>query len=438
MTMTTTADLLARRERLLGVGARLFYEQPLHIVRGEGVWLFDSAGNRYLDLYNNVPCVGHANPRVVEAMTRQSSTLNVHSRYLHEGILDYAERLTALHAAPLTTTVFTCSGTEASEVALMMARAATGGRGIVTTDAAYHGNSTEVRKLAGLRRRAAAGQPVEPEVRGIPVPQHYRPIEAGLDEAALCDAYVKALRAEIDAFANDSIPFAGMLVCPIFANEGLPDVPEGFLARATQVVHDAGGLVICDEIQAGFGRTGRWWGYQEMDFVPDIVTMGKPMGNGLPLAAAIASESLVNQFRQSTQYFNTFASSPLQAAVGMAVIDVIEAEGLVARSQELGAYLRGALRPLQSECEPIGDIRGHGLFIGIEWVRDRESKKPDPAGAEIVVNLMKDRGMLIGRAGEHGNVLKIRPPLVFEREHAERVVEAFSETVRGIHASRPA
>ena len=423
MKSPSTADLLARRERLLGTGITTFYQDPVHIVRGEGVWLYDAAGRKYLDLYNNVPCVGHANPHVVAAMRRQTETLNVHSRYLHEGILDYAERLTGLHAEPLTTAVFTCSGTEANEVAVQMARAATGGRGLICTDAAYHGNSTEIRKLTRLRERGFS------EIRAIPMPQSYRPIGEGLDPDALAAAYLEKLQGQIDAFANDGVPFAGVLFCPILANEGLPDIPPGFMRRAAQLARAAGGLFICDEVQAGFARTGRWWGYETSEFTPDIVTMGKPMGNGLPLAGVIASGDLVDAFRASTGYFNTFASSPLQAAVGQAVIDVIERENLVASVAVVGAYLRERLREVGQNCEPLAEVRGHGLFIGLEWVKDRESKEPDPEGAEEIMNCMRRAGFLMGRSGQHGNVLKVRPPLVFEREHADLFLEAFATAI---------
>ena len=423
MTERSTADLLARRERLLGVGMATFYEDPVHIVRGEGVWLYDADGRRYLDLYNNVPCVGHGHPHVVEAMQRQTETLNVHSRYLHEGILDYAERLTELHAEPISTAVFTCSGTEANEVAVMMARAATGGRGLICTTGAYHGNSTEVRKLSRLRGDG------DREFRSIPVPQRYRPIEDGLDDEALADAYLNALQGEIDGFAAEGVPFAGVMFCPILANEGLPEIPPGFMARAAELVHEAGGLFICDEVQAGFARTGRWWGYETSGFVPDIVSMGKPMGNGLPLAGVVAPAELVNAFRSKTRYFNTFASSPLQAAVGQAVIDVIEQEGLLSSVTAVGSHLRENLRAIQESCEPIADVRGEGLFIGLEWVKDRHSKEPDPAGADVIVNRLREAGFLMGRAGEHGNVLKLRPPLVFQREHADSFLEAFEAAV---------
>ena len=385
----------------------------------------------------NVPCVGHAHPHVVGAMQRQAALLNVHSRYLHDGILDYAERLAGLHAPALTTTVFSCTGTEANEVALMMARAATSGRGIITTDAAYHGNSAEVRKLSRLGDRAARELPLDPEVRSIPVPQRYRPVEEGLTDDELSDRYVALLRDEIAGFTREGIALAGLMLCPLLANEGLPDVPVDFLARASQVVREAGGVVICDEVQAGFGRSGRWWGYEAQGFEPDIVTMGKPMGGGLPLSGTIASADLVNAFRRETRYFNTFASSPLQAAVGMAVVDVIEQEDLLTRVGAVGEYLRGQLRGLRAEIDSIGDVRGHGTFVGVEWVSDRGAKTPDTAGADRFVNGMRERGVLMGKAGAYGNVLKVRPPLVFEREHAEVFLEAFRETARAVDAAGP-
>ncbi len=423
MTTSTTAELLARRERLLGAGVATFYQDPVHIVRGEGVWLYDADGRRYLDLYNNVPCVGHAHPRVVEAMQRQTETLNVHSRYLHEGILDYAEHLTSVHADHLTTAVFTCSGTEANEVAVLMARAATGGRGLIYTQAGYHGNSTEVRKLSRLRGDH------EPEFRSIPVPQRYRPVEEGLEDEALTEAYLARLQAEIDGFAKDGVAFAGMMACSILANEGLPDIPPGFMGRAAEMVRAAGGVFISDEVQAGFARSGNWWGYETTGIKPDIVSMGKPMGNGLPLAGVVASQEMVDTFRQRTRYFNTFASSPLQAAVGQAVLEVIEGEGLVASVADVGGYLIENLRSLQESCEPMSDVRGHGLFIGMEWVKDRESKEPDPAGADVIVNRLREAGFLMGRAGEHGNVLKVRPPLVLKREQADMFLEAFEAAI---------
>ena len=424
----TVEELVARRDRALGAGAPLFYREPLHIVGGQGVLLTAADGREYIDMYNNVPCVGHANARVVDAMVRQAGTLNVHSRYLHEGIVEFAERLAALHGERIDSVVFSCTGTEANEVALRMARAATGGQGIVCSDAAYHGNSTEVSRLTHVRARSDQSG----DVRAIPFPERYRPVEAGLDDAALADAYLARLQRAIDGFAADRVPFAGLLVCSIFANEGLPDVPQGFMSRAADMVRGAGGLVIADEVQAGYCRTGRWWGYEVTDFEPDIVVTGKPMGNGLPLAATAASRELVDGYRAATRYFNTFASSPLQAAVGMAVLDEIEQENLRTRVTDVGAYLHREIERLQPTCAAMGDVRGHGTFVGVDWVTDRQSRAPDRNGAADVVNRLKDKGFLTSNAGAFGNVVKIRPPLVFEMSHAESFVAAFAETLAEI------
>lgn len=412
-----TEALLQRRERLLGAGAPLFYREPVHIVRGEGVAVFDASGKRYMDMYNNVPCVGHCHPHVVRSLSEQVATLNVHSRYLHEGILHYAERLVGKHHEGIESAVFTCTGTEANEVALMMARLATTGRGIVCTNAAYHGNSAEVRKLT--RPKDNAG-----DVRAIPFPQTYR--TAASDPTAW---HLDKLREVIASFERDGIVFAGMLVCPIFANEGLPNVPPDFMPQAVELVHDAGGLFIADEVQAGLCRTGRWWGYETMSVEPDIVVMGKPLGCGVPLAATVASRDLVDAFRRATGYFNTFAASPLQAAAGNAVLDIIEGEGLCANVATVGAAVRAVLERLTNDCEAMGDVRGHGLFLGVEWVKDRHSKTPDRSGATAVVNAMKDRGFLIGNAGAFGNVVKIRPPLVFSDGDAAAFLAAFEEVI---------
>ena len=418
-------ELFKRRERLLGEGAALFYQEPITIVRGEGVYLFDEDGRRYVDMYNNVPCVGHAHPRIVEAMSRQAATLNVHSRYLHPGVLDYAERLLALHHESLESAVFACTGTEANEVALAMARAATGGRGIICTDSAYHGNSEAVSKLTFARDPDPASG-----VRGIPFPRTYRPLRDDVAGAALTDLYLDEVRRAIADFKANDVPLAAMLVCPILANEGLPEIPPGFMSGAAALVRDAGGLFIADEVQAGFCRTGRWWGYEVTEFVPDIVTMGKPMGSGLPLAGCVASKELVDGWRRRSRYFNTFASSPLQAAVGTAVLDVIESEGLRENVLDVGAYLRRELEERQTRCEPLAEVRGHGLFIGLEWVRDRGAKTADADGAVAVVNRLKDKGFLMSNAGALRNIVKIRPPLCFGRENADAFLAAFDEALR--------
>ena len=413
--------VLERRHQLLGA-ATLFYEDPIEIVRGDGVLLYDQTGREYIDLYNNVPCVGHANPVVAEAMKKQMSTINVHSRYLHQGILDYAERLLGLHHEALDNVVFACTGTEASEIALMTARIATKGRGIICTDATYHGNSSEVIKMAVAR---SAGPPANSEYRAIPFPQKYRPLQEGLDDETLCALYLDKVHEAIADFKQHDIPFAGMFVCSIFANEGLPDLPGNFMAKATAIVHAAGGLMIADEVQAGFCRSGDFWGYETAGFKPDIVCMGKPMGNGLPLSAMAASAEHIASFRKATRYFNTFASSPLQAAVGMAVLDEIENRDILRQSAAVGRYLRQALERIKIDHPVMGDVRGCGLFTGIEWVS--EDQQADPNGAIAMANKLKEKGFLLSNAGALKNVLKVRPPLVFEQQHADQFLAAFTE-----------
>ena len=425
----STTTLAARRDRALGTGAPLFYDKPLHIVRGEGVYLFDDDGRRYVDMYNNVPCVGHANPHVVEAMSRQQATLNVHSRYLHEGIVALAERIAALHGPAIESVIFSCSGTEANEVALRIVRGQTGKAGIVCTNATYHGNSEAVGKMT----RIGDGRNTGGDVRAIPFPEKFRPLVPGASDADLCEAYLERLRNTIRSFEDDGTGFAGLIVCPIFANEGLPDVPQGFMKRAAEIVRAAGGYVIADEVQAGYCRTGRWWGYEGMGFTPDIVVTGKPMGNGLPLAATAASKALVDGFRARTRYFNTFASSPLQAAVGMAVIDVIERDRLGDNVARVGAGLKAALAERQKTCAAIGDVRGHGLFIGVEMVKDDGKLTPDSDRAIEVVNKLKDRGFLTSNAGAFRNVVKIRPPLVFGQRDADEFLTAFDATIAEIN-----
>jgi len=417
-----------RRDQALGAGAQLFYSEPLHLVRGDGVELFDADGRRYLDLYNNVPCVGHGNARVAEAMAAQQATLNVHSRYLDEGIVSFAERLVALHHDGIESVVISCTGTEAVEVAMNMARIATGRRGVIATNATYHGNSEAVIAL-----RAAATRPDDyPDVATFPFPQRLRPVRAGLDDHALADAYLDEIAAAIQRLESSGAGVAALIVCSIQANEGLPNIPARFMAQAAELVRTAGGLVIADEVQAGYCRTGRWWGYEVTGFEPDIAVMGKPMGNGLPLAATVASRSLVERFRSATRYFNTYAASPLQAAVGHAVIDEIEERGLAASVAERGHGLKAALVERAERCPWMADVRGHGLFIGVEMVEPDGELVPDRARAVEFTDRLKDRGMLASHAGAFANVLKVRPPLVLQQSHAEEFLAAFDAVIDDI------
>ena len=414
-------SLQDRRDRALGAGAQLFYAEPLHLVRGDGVELFDADGRRYLDMYNNVPCVGHGNARVAEAMAAQQATLNVHSRYLDEGIISFAERLVALHHDGIESAVISCTGTEAVEVAMNMARIATGRRGVIATNATYHGNSEAVIAL-----RSAATRPDEhPDVATFPFAQRLRPIREGLDDQALADAYLDKLAAAIQRLESSGAGVAALIVCSIHANEGLPDIPGDFMAQAAELVRTAGGLVIADEVQAGYCRTGRWWGYEVTGFEPDVAVMGKPMGNGLPLAATVASRDLVGRFRGATRYFNTYGANPLQAAVGHAVIDEIEGRGLAASVAVLGHGLKAALVERAEQSSWMADVRGHGLFLGVEMVEPGGELIPDRTRAVEFTERLKDQGILASNAGAFANVLKVRPPLVLEQSHAEEFLAAF-------------
>jgi 4-aminobutyrate aminotransferase-like enzyme len=416
-------SLQQRRDRALGSGAELFYDTPLEIVRGEGVYLYACDGRRYVDMYNNVPCVGHANPAVVRAMAEQQATVNTHSRYLHEGIVSFAERLIDLNHDGIESVVFSCSGTEAVEVAIQMARVVTGKRGLVCTDATYHGNSELVASLTNVG--CAANQ--AGEIRGFPFPELYRPLQQGLSEEALCEAYLARVASAIKSLKKEGAGFATLIMCSIFANEGLPDIPSGFMARVTDLVHREGGLVIADEVQSGYGRTGCWWGYEKTQFRPDIVVAGKPMGNGLPLGATAAKKAWVDAFRAEKDYFNTCAATPLQAAVGMAVLDEIERLDLLENAASVGDRLTNELRSRIGRHDAMGDVRGSGLFLGVELIKAGEGKQPDAAAAITLSDRLKDKGFLVSYSGKYENVLKIRPPLVFSHQNADDFLAAFDE-----------
>ncbi len=419
----TTQDLIADRARLLGPNVSTFYDDPVHIVRGEGVWLWDSDGRKYLDCYNNVPHVGHCNPRVVEAICRQASTLNTHTRYLHDGILEYVERLTATMAAPLDTAIMTCTGSEANDIALRMAEAITGRRGVIATDATYHGNTSLVSQLS-KSNVPSVGFGLGEYFRFVPAPDSYRsPDEEGCVFAAAVEAQIAALNA-------DGPGFAALLVCPYFLNEGFPTLAEGWLKPVAEVVRKAGGLLICDEVQSGFGRIGsHFWAHEKMGVVPDIVTLGKPMANGHPVGAAVANGDIVAAFRKGYRYFNTFGGNPVSCAAASAVLDELEAADLVSNAQHVGRHAQARLKNLQEKHEAIGDIRGSGLVFGAEMVLNRETKEPASAFTDVVINKMRHRGIIHSKLGRHKNTLKIRPPMPFSIENADLLFDTLDEVL---------
>jgi len=393
----------------------LFYKEPINLESGEGVWLYDKSGKKYLDVYNNVPVAGHCHPRIVASLTDQASKLNVHSRYVSDVVVDYSEKLISLHSDNLSKLQMACSGTEAVEVAIKMARIYTGGQGIICSNATYHGNSHETFRMT-------IG-PFEPEFRRVTYPESYRPIKEGLLEEDLCALYIKEVEKQIEGFNQDGIKFAGLIFCSIFANEGLPDFPKDYLSKVSKLVRDSGGVVILDEVQAGFGRTGTWWGYELSNVRPDIAVMGKPMGSGLPVSGVVTTEEISDSFHKKAFYFNTTAATPLQAAVGGTVIDIIQDEGLIENAEKIGGYLKAELLKIKDDFDYLGDIRGPGLFIGLDIVDNKEDKNPDREKAIKIVEILKSRGVLISNAGQYRNVLKLRPPLVFDSSHADFLLD---------------
>ena len=420
--MPSTQPLIERRNRILGKAYSLFYERPLHIVKGEGVWLTDAEGNRYLDAYNNVPHVGHCHPHVVEAICAQARSLNTHTRYLHEGILDYAEMLTARFPDGLDIAMFSCTGTEANELALRIARAATGGTGFIVTPYAYHGNSWAISQITTSE--------VPESQRGdnivtVPAPDTYAGQYRGAEAA---DRYAGHLHEAIETLRRRGHQPAAFIIDTILSSEGVPTIPEGYLQKAVGIVRSAGGLFVADEVQPGFGRTGsNFWGFQNHGVTPDIVTMGKPMGNGHPISAVVTTPELVDLFQQHSDYFNTFGGNPVSCAAATAVLEVIDEEKLQENALMVGTQLRDGLNALAREHELIGDVRGSGLFLGVEFVKDRESRAPAPEEASRVVNGMRDRGVLISHTGPQNNVLKIRPPMVCSRENADLLLARLEE-----------
>ncbi len=414
--------LAQRRARLMGPNVPTFYRDPVHIVRGEGVWLWDAAGRKYLDAYNNVPHVGHCHPRVVEAICRQAATLNTHTRYLHDLVLDYIERLTATLGHGLSQAIMVCTGSEANDIALRMAQAVTGKRGIIATDNTYHGNTTAVSQLS-TRRPPIGGYPAH--VRLVPAPDSLRPIGGSAEGQA--EAFAAHVARAIADLEDSGLGFSGMMLCPFFANEGFPRLPSGFFAPAEAVIRRARGLILADEVQPGFGRLGsHFWGHDWLGMTPDVVTVGKPMANGHPVAAVIARPDIMAGFREAFGYFNTFGGNPVSAAACLATLDVMQDEALQENARRVGGYALERLRALGHPL--LAEVRGQGLFFGVEFVTDDRMTPATDFAAEIVER-MRERGILMNRIGRHMNTLKIRPPMPFAREHADLLIDALAEVL---------
>jgi 4-aminobutyrate aminotransferase-like enzyme len=413
---TNTADILSRRARALGPTYSLFYDEPLHIVRAEGVWMYDAEGRRYLDAYNNVPVVGHCHPYVVEELTRQARTLNTHTRYLAEQPLELAEKLLATMPREIGNVIYTCSGSEANDLAARISKVVTGGTGFIITDYAYHGTTDTI---AGM-------SPEDGAALGAGV--YIVPAPLGADGSA---KFADRVRQCIEAMNAANVRPAALLVDTIFSSDGVVSHPTGFLAQAASQIRAAGGLFIADEVQPGFGRTGdHLWGFQRHGVIPDIVTMGKPMGNGHPVSALAARPALLDAFAKHTRYFNTFGGNSVSCAAALAVLKVIETEKLLTNAHASGEYLKKGLTKLAQRYTWIREIRGSGLFLGVDLAANPITKLPPRQEATRIINDLRHRGVLVGSTGRDSNVLKIRPPLTIACAEADLLLDCLERSLR--------
>jgi len=424
----TDDDLIDRRRRVLR-GARLYYDVPFHPVRAERYWIYDRAGRRFLDAYNNVPHVGHCHPHVVAALNRQAATLNTNTRYLFDSIADYAERLVGTMPPGLDAVMLTCTGSEANDLAWRLATTFTGNDGAITTHNAYHGNTTLLDSIDGSTIKVGRGPPDWWSTVPAPPDAAAERASAPNSPGAYAEAFDQAI-ATLHAAGHQP---AALFLEPLFCTDGVRVAPRGFTSPAVERARGAGALLIADEVQAGLGRCGtHMWSFERLGLQPDIVVLGKPMGNGHPLGAVIARHDIVDAFYAKDRYFNTFAGNPVSCAVGCAVLDVMEREELRANAQRIGSMLKTALQSLAREHPLIGDVRGQGLLLGVELVEDRDTRAPAGKAARWVINELCRRGVLVGLTGpdrRSRNILKIRPPMVFDETAIELLTTTLDQTL---------
>lgn len=412
---------IERRLEVLGPGYLLIYNDPVSFVRGERAHLFDAEGRDYLDAYNNVPVVGHCHPHVVEAVNRQVASLNTNTRYAQEGLVDYAERLVALFPDELRRVTFACTGSEANDLALRVARHYTGNEGIIVNRWAYHGIT---RQVASISPALGEGSPLGANVREIDPPDP-KLVPEGL---TLAEHMRAETRRAVDELARHGFGTAALVLDLSFMSDGIFPERGDYLQGMVDEVRSAGGVFIADEVQAGFGRLGTcMWGFAMQGVVPDIVTMGKPMGNGIPLSAVVFRPEVARDFGEKVRYFNTFGGSSVPIAAGAAVLDVFERESIPERVDEVGALLRAGIREVLAGSPYVAEVRGAGLVMGVEIVTDPETRAPDRARTTRVIDGMRERRILISGAGREVNVLKIRPPLAFDAADVERFLEGLGE-----------
>ncbi len=474
-------DMIRRRQKHLG-GSVLFFHDPVHLVRGEGVWLYDDDGKKYLDCYNNVASVGHCHPHVVKAITKQAGEINTHTRYLHNNIIDYAEKLASTMPGDLEVCMFVCSGTEANELAMRIARTVSGNNGAIVMESSYHGNSTLISELS-----TALYEPKKrpKHVKTVQPPNiHHGQFRHGVHDN-LGERYANLVDKAVNKLNRNGQGVAAFMCDCIFDSHGALEAPKDYFKLVYKKIRAAGGLCIADEVQPGLCRTGTWWGFENFDVVPDIVTLGKPMGDGHPVAAVVTTKAIAEEFTRKSFYFNTFGGNPVSAAAGKAVLEVCENENLRQHCAEVGRYLRQQLEDLAARQPIIENVRGSGMFQGVELVHTNETKRvaskkldtlerssnkslterlkskftsfvmdnprvgrflnknlslmlyyngQEPAAnvASQIPDEMKKRGIIIGMTGTRGNILKIRPPLVFSKENVDQLVSTLDEVLTSL------
>jgi 4-aminobutyrate aminotransferase-like enzyme/Ser/Thr protein kinase RdoA (MazF antagonist) len=427
----TREELIEKRRGRLGRNVSMSYRTPLKMVRGEGVWLIDDAGRAYLDCYNNVAHLGHCHPNVVQAIARQAALLNTNTRYLHDTIIDYTDRLARSLPKELDTFFLVCTGSEANDLALRMARTFTGRNDVLVLDWAYHGHTQALIDISPYKYKRKGGRGRPSFTHELPIPEVYRapfvgtPEEIGHYYAAEAGRLISGLAAghAPAAFIAETIPSVA----------GQVFLPPGYLKSVYASVRAAGGVVIADEVQVGLGRVGdSMWAFEEHGVVPDIVTMGKPIGNGHPLALVAVRREIAEAFANGMEYFNTFGGNPVSCAAGLAVLETLEQENLLGNASEQGAYLLDGMKRLQEKYPAIGDVRGRGLFLGIEIVQDRATKEHAGEPASRISNRAKELGVLMGTDGPHDNVIKLRPPMIFQREHADLLIQILDRSMADV------
>ncbi len=424
----TRAEIIEKRKEILLPNLTISYSEPIKFVRGDGAWLIDNNGRAYLDCFNNVCHIGHAHPEVVDAIARQAALLNTNTRYLHDNIVNYAERLTATLPEGLTVASFACSGSEANSLALRMARTHTGRNEAIVLDWAYHGTTQELIDLSPYKykRKGGKGRP-DHVYEGIIPDSYHAPEDWPIEEHA--KRFAQNIAEHIDKMRAQGRTPAYFLAESIPSVAGQVFLPEGYLKEVYAMVRAAGGVCIADEVQVGFGRVGsHWWAFEMQDVVPDIVTMGKPIGNGHPMSAVVTTREVADSFNNGMEYFNTFGGNPVSCAAGLAVLDVIERDKLRENALDVGNYLLAGFRDMQKRYDIIGDVRGSGLFLGIELVTDRKTRAPATALARLINDGARQRGILMGTEGPHDNVLKMRPSMVFSRANADHLLDVLSDS----------